>query len=71
LRIDAPFRLRSVDDYIRFLRSAAAPVIVLLSKLEPEAREAAWMDVREQLSGFSTPDGWIGPNTLLVSTGQK
>lgn len=69
--VDAPFRLQSVDDYIVFLRSAAAPVIALLSKLEPEAREAAWQDMREQLSKFSGPEGWTGPNALLVTAGRK
>jgi SAM-dependent methyltransferase len=71
-RIDAPFRLPSVDGYMVFLRSAAAPVIAVLSKLESEAREAAWRDIREQLlSEFARPDGWIGPNTLLVTAGRK
>lgn len=70
-RVDAPFRLPSVDDYIVFLRAAAAPVIAVLSKLEPEAQEAAWRDMREQLSEFARPEGWIGPNTLLVTAGRK
>jgi SAM-dependent methyltransferase len=70
-RIEAPFRLPSVDDYIAFLRAAAAPVRMLLSPLAPAAQEAAWGDVREQLAVFEGPDGWIGPNTLLLSTGRK
>lgn len=70
-RIDAPFRLPSVDDYMRFLRSAAAPVIAVLSKLEPKAQQAAWRDMREQLSEFARPEDWIGPNTLLVTAGRK
>jgi SAM-dependent methyltransferase len=70
-RIEAPFRLQSVDDYIAFLRSAAAPAIALLSKLEREAREAAWQDIREQLTRFSGPEGWSGPNTLLVTAGRR
>lgn len=70
-RIDAPFRLPSVENYMTFVRSAAAPVIALLSKLEPDAREAAWQDMREQLSVFASPEGWIGPNTLLVTAGRK
>ncbi len=70
-RIDAPFRLQSVHDYIAFLRSAAAPVIAMLSKLEPEAQEDAWRDMGEQLSQFAGPEGWRGPNTLLVTAGRK
>jgi hypothetical protein len=54
-----------------FLRTAAAPVIAMLSLLELEAREAAWRDMREQLSEFAGPDSWVGPNTLLVTAGRK
>jgi hypothetical protein len=70
-RIEAPFRLPSVDDYIVFLRSAAAPVMALLSGMKPDAREAAWQDVRNQLNEFSGPEGWVGPNTLLLTVGRK
>lgn len=71
LRVEAPFKLRAVDDYIVFLQSAAAPVIALLSRLAPEARDEAWRDMREHLSRFTTPEGWTGPNTLLVTAGRK
>ena len=70
-RIDAPFRFPSLDDYIAFLRSAAAPVIAMLSKLGPEAQEAAWRDMGKQLSQFGGPEGWSGPNTLLITAGQR
>lgn len=70
-RIEAPFRLPSVDDYIAFLRSAAAPVVAMLSRLSPAAQEDAWLDLRDQLSVFDTPKGWVGPNTLLCTAGRK
>jgi SAM-dependent methyltransferase len=70
-RIEAPFRLPSVDDYITFLRTAAAPVLVLLSRLDTAAQEAAWADIRRQLAVFDGSQGWNGPNTLLVTTGRK
>ena len=70
-RIEAPFRLRWVDDYIAFLRAAAAPVKSLLSSLPAAAQEAAWSDIREQLAMFQAPEGWTGPNTLLLTTGRK
>jgi len=70
-RLEAPFRLRTVDGYIAFLRAAAAPVMALLSRLAPPAQEAAWGDIRAQLTVFEQPDGWAGPNTLLLTTGRK
>lgn len=70
-QIEAPFRLPAVDDYIAFLRAAAAPVIALLSRLTPNAQEAAWAEMRQQLAVFGGSQGWVGPNTLLVVTGRK
>lgn len=70
-RLEAPFRLPSVDDYVKFLRVAAAPVMAMLSRLAPPAQEAAWADIRDQLAVFTQPDGWSGPNTLLITTGRK
>lgn len=69
-RVDAPFRLPSARDYIAFVRSAAAPVIEVLSGLEAARREAAWQDMEGQLSAFDEPGGWAGPNTLLVAAGR-
>lgn len=70
-RLEAPFRVPSVDNYIAFLRTAAAPVMAMLSRLAPPAQKAAWSDIREQLAVFEEPDGWAGPNTLLLTTGRK
>lgn len=70
-QVEAPFRLPSVDDYVRFLRAAAAPVMALLSPLTAAAQEAAWADLRQQLMEFDTPQGWSGPNSLLLTTGRK
>jgi SAM-dependent methyltransferase len=70
-RLEAPFRLPSVRDYVAFARAAAAPVRAVLERLEPAAREAAWADIESELSRFSGPDGWEGPNTLLLAAGQR
>jgi len=70
-RLEAAFALPSVDDYIDFQRTAAAPVMAMLSGLAPPAQEAARAELREQLAQFETPEGWVGPNTLLLTTGRK
>ncbi|MGE0801638.1 MAG: class I SAM-dependent methyltransferase [Lautropia sp.] len=69
--VDAPFPAGSVDEYMTFIRSAAAPIRAILAKLDQDAREAAWTDIRSQLDQFSKPGGWSGPNTLLLTTGCK
>lgn len=69
VRISAPFRLSSVADYLDFVRSSASPIVDLLSRLDPSAQRAAWADIEGQLRAFDCPEGWQGPNELLLSSG--
>ena len=62
----APFVLPSVQHYIDFVRSSASPVMQMLKALPAAAQAAAWDEMRAQLQVFSTPQGWAGPNELLI-----
>ena len=62
----APFVLPSVQHYVDFVRSSASPVMQMLKALTPAAQAAAWDEMTEQLQVFSTPQGWVGPNELLI-----
>ena len=70
-RVAAPFRLPSVGDYLDFVRSSASPVIQILGHLDEARREAAWAEIEDKLGAFNTPDGWEGPNELLLTAGQN
>jgi len=70
-RIEAPFHVPSVGDYVAFLKTSAAPVIAILSRLGADAREAAWGDMSEKLARYTDATGWTGPNTLLLTAGRK
>lgn len=70
-KVMAPFRLRSVGDYLEFVRSSASPIMQILSRLEDAARNAAWADIENKLSAFNTPQGWEGPNELLLTMGVR
>ena len=70
-RIAAPFRLPSAGDYLAFVRSSASPIIQLLGKLSPHAREAAWNEMEDRLSAFQTAAGWEGPNELLLAAATR
>jgi ubiquinone/menaquinone biosynthesis C-methylase UbiE len=69
--VPAPFFAPRCEDYVRFVREGGSPVIELLKPLSDAAREAAWADIAAQLDQFSTPDGWLGPNELLICSGVK
>lgn len=70
-RIAAPFQLPTARDYLDFVRASASPILQILGHLPPEAREAAWADMQEQLDVFQLPEGWEGPNELLLAAGMK
>jgi SAM-dependent methyltransferase len=70
-RMDAPFRMPTANHYLDFIQDAAGPILQILAPLAPEAKVAAWADMAEQLAVFQGSEGWIGPNTLLLTVGQK
>ena len=64
----APFRLPTSLHYVDFIRTAGSPLRAILNPLSPAAQAAAWDDIALQLEQFSTPEGWVGPNELLLCT---
>ena len=70
-RINAPFRLPSVDDYLDFVRTSASPILQILDRLDETSRTAAWSEIKDNLSVFTTAEGWEGPNELLLTIGRK
>lgn len=69
--MDAPFRWPSAGHYLDFVRTSASPIQQILAGLEPAAADAAWAEIEERLSSFSTADGWAGPNELLLTAARK
>ncbi|GGJ40213.1 class I SAM-dependent methyltransferase [Deinococcus roseus] len=68
-KIPAPFRLPTTQDYMEFAQTAASPIMQLVSTLDPQTQQKAWVDMAAQLEVFQTPDGWEGPNELLLASG--
>lgn len=70
-RVEAPFRLPSAQHYVAFTREAAAPIRAILERLDAAARERAWDEMESELARFDGPDGWVGPNVLLLAAGRR
>ena len=70
-RMEAPFRWPTTADYLTFIRESAGPILQILAPLGAAARAAAWDDMRTQLDAYQSTEGWDGPNTLLLTAGQK
>ena len=64
--MSAPFHLPTSADYVEFVRSAGSPIMQMLAPLPAAAQRDAWEEMRAQLNVFATPDGWVGPNELLL-----
>jgi ubiquinone/menaquinone biosynthesis C-methylase UbiE len=69
--LDAPFRLPTARHYLDFIRSSASPIQQILGRLTPAAAAAAWAEMEERLGVFTTPDGWVGPNELLLTAARR
>ena len=69
--VDAPFHLPTVRDYLDFVRASASPIQQILGSLSPQATDAAWAEMEERLDVFTTPDGWVGPNELLLTAARR
>ena len=69
--LDAPFRLPTAKHYLNFIRSSASPIQQILGRLAPDVAADAWADMEDRLGVFTTADGWVGPNELLLTAGQK
>jgi hypothetical protein len=71
IKLTAPFRLPSVQDYLDFVRNSASPILQVLGRLDASVKEAAWAEIESKLSAFNTADGWEGPNELLLTIGRR
>ena len=69
--VAAPFHMPSVRAYLDFVRTSASPIVQIVGRLEPAAQHAAWAEMESQLAAFRTPDGWAGPNELLLTVGTR
>jgi SAM-dependent methyltransferase len=69
--IDAPLRLPSAADCLRFERESFGALHQMLSGLPGSERQAAWDEVGAALRQFEGADGFTGPCRLLVGAGTR
>ncbi|MEU4393695.1 methyltransferase domain-containing protein [Kribbella sp. NPDC023855] len=67
--VPSPVRLRSAAECVQFERDSFGALHQMLSKLDDDAKAAAWQEITEQLAQFEGPDGFAGPCEMLVVTG--
>lgn len=68
-RINAPLRMRSVDECVQFERESFGALHQMLAGLSEPEREEAWREIEDGLSQFDTSKGFEAPCELIVSVG--
>jgi len=68
-RVDAPVRLPSTAEFVRFARESFGALHQMLAGLSDAGREEAWGEIERELSQYETADGFEGPCELLVAGG--
>ena len=70
-KVAAPMLLPSLERYLHFIRTSASPILQIIAGMEDCKRSTVWAEIKDRLGAFSTPDGWVGPNELLLTVGQR
>lgn len=70
-RVNAPVRLETAAECVRFERESFGALHQMLSSLDESEQDSVWGEIATALEGFEGPDGFEGPCELLVAAGTK
>lgn len=70
-RLEAPVRMASAEECVRFERESFGALHQMLAGLDAAAQEAAWEEIGEQLRRFEGAGGFAGPCEMIVAAGTK
>lgn len=70
-RLSAPLRLESASACVAFERESFGALHQMLSGLDEAGRDAAWVEIEQELRRFEGPAGFSGPCELVVAAGRK
>ena len=65
--IDAPVRLPSAAECVRFERESFGALHQMLGSMAAADQESVWADIESELGQFETDEGFIGPCELVVA----
>ena len=69
--LDAPVRLASAAECVRFERESFGALHQMMAALPDGEKAQVWRDIEVRLAEYETPDGFVGPCELLVVSGVK
>jgi SAM-dependent methyltransferase len=69
--IDAPVRLPSAVECVRFERESFGALHQMMATLSDDERADTWREIESALEKFDGPSGFVGPCEMLVAVGTK
>lgn len=69
--IDAPLRLPSAAECLRFERESFGALHQMMATLSDNERAETWREIESALRNFEGPSGFVGPCEMLVAVGTK
>ena len=69
--IDAPVRLPSAAECVRFERESFGALHQMMATLSDDERADTWREIECALEKFEGPSGFVGPCEMLVAAGTK
>ena len=67
--VNAPLRLTSAEECVRFERESFGALHQMLVRVPAAERESVWSEIRDALAPFEGDGGFVGPCELLVASG--
>jgi len=69
--VDAPLRVKSAAECLRFEKESFGALHQMLSGLAAEEKDQAWHEIEDRLGEFEGVEGFRGPCELLIAVGTK
>jgi SAM-dependent methyltransferase len=70
-KMDAPVRLPSAAECVRFERESFGALHQMMATLSDDERADTWREIESALEKFQGPGGFVGPCEMLVAVGVK
>lgn len=70
-KMDAPVRLASAAECVRFERESFGALHQMMATLSDDERTDTWREIKSELEKFEGPGGFVGPCEMLVASGVK
>lgn len=71
VRVDAPLRMTTAAECVRFERESFGALHQMLSGLSDPEKLSVWEEIERELGRFATDGGFVGPCEMVVAVGRK